>query len=77
MTRVVHFEIGARDPEQSATFYEGVFGWSFEKWDGPIMIVPSKTCKKLYNRFLFTNLTFCASGGSLALLVPKKLRTWR
>lgn len=35
MTRVVHFEIGARDPEQSATFYEGVFGWSFEKWDGP------------------------------------------
>lgn len=35
MTRVIHFEIGARDPEQSAAFYTDVFGWSFEKWDGP------------------------------------------
>lgn len=35
MNRVVHFEISASDPEQSADFYKKVFGWTFEKWDGP------------------------------------------
>ncbi|NQS91290.1 MAG: VOC family protein [Chloroflexi bacterium] len=36
MSRVVHFEIPADDPERSISFYEKVFGWRFEKWDGPV-----------------------------------------
>ncbi len=36
MSRVVHFEIPADDPERSIKFYEEVFGWTIEKWDGPI-----------------------------------------
>ncbi len=36
MSRVVHFEIPADDPERSIKFYETVFGWTIEKWDGPI-----------------------------------------
>jgi predicted enzyme related to lactoylglutathione lyase len=35
MSRVVHFEIGAADPERSAAFYQAVFGWSVQKWNGP------------------------------------------
>jgi predicted enzyme related to lactoylglutathione lyase len=36
MSRVVHFEIPADDPERAIRFYEKVFGWRIEKWDGPI-----------------------------------------
>jgi predicted enzyme related to lactoylglutathione lyase len=36
MPRVVHFEIPADEPERAARFYEQVFGWKVEKWDGPI-----------------------------------------
>ena len=36
MPRVVHFEIHAGDPERAVTFYEKVFGWSFQKWEGPM-----------------------------------------
>jgi predicted enzyme related to lactoylglutathione lyase len=36
MSRVVHFEIPADDPERAITFYEKVFKWKIEKWDGPI-----------------------------------------
>jgi len=35
MTRVVHFEIPADDPERAIKFYEKVFGWQITKWDGP------------------------------------------
>src|SRR5688500_12035590 len=35
MPRVVHFEIGANDPERAVQFYEKVFGWKMNKWDGP------------------------------------------
>ncbi len=35
MPRVVHFEIPADDPERTASFYQDVFGWQFEKWRGP------------------------------------------
>ena len=35
MARVVHFELAADDPERAAKFYEGVFGWQIQKWDGP------------------------------------------
>ena len=36
MSRVVHFEVPADDPERAIKFYESVFGWRIEKWDGPI-----------------------------------------
>ena len=35
MPRVIHFEIPAEDPERAVHFYENVFGWKIEKWDGP------------------------------------------
>lgn len=36
MPRVVHFEIHAADPERAISFYEKVFGWNFQKWEGPM-----------------------------------------
>ena len=36
MPRPVHFEISAENPERATTFYGKVFGWSFNKWDGPM-----------------------------------------
>jgi predicted enzyme related to lactoylglutathione lyase len=36
MPRVVHFEIDAMKPEEAARFYENVFGWKFQKWEGPM-----------------------------------------
>ncbi|MEP6920405.1 MAG: VOC family protein [bacterium] len=36
MPRVVHFEIHAGDPQRAVSFYEKVFGWSFQKWEGPM-----------------------------------------
>ena len=35
MSRVVHFELCADDPERAVKFYEEVFGWKIQKWDGP------------------------------------------
>lgn len=31
MNRVVHFEIHAADPDKLQAFYEGLFGWKFQK----------------------------------------------
>ena len=36
MPRPIHFEIPADDTERAADFYRKVFGWKFEKWDGPM-----------------------------------------
>ena len=36
MSRVTHFEIPADNPERAIKFYETVFSWTIEKWDGPI-----------------------------------------
>ncbi len=36
MPRVVHFEIDAEKPERAISFYEKVFGWKVEKWEGPV-----------------------------------------
>ncbi len=36
MARVVHFEIYTDDPEAVRPFYESVFGWKIQKWDGPV-----------------------------------------
>ena len=35
MSRVVHFELAADDPERATRFYHEVFGWQSQKWDGP------------------------------------------
>jgi predicted enzyme related to lactoylglutathione lyase len=34
--RPVHFELPADDPARCITFYNKAFGWTFEKWDGPM-----------------------------------------
>ncbi|HEY6263498.1 MAG TPA: VOC family protein [Candidatus Acidoferrum sp.] len=36
MSRVVHFEIPASDPERAAAFYKKAFDWKIEKWPGPM-----------------------------------------
>ncbi len=36
MSRVIHFEIPADDPARASKFYGSVFGWKFEKWEGPM-----------------------------------------
>lgn len=36
MPRVVHFEIHAGDPERAVRFYQAVFDWKFQKWEGPM-----------------------------------------
>ncbi len=36
MPRPVHFEIPAGDPAKAIAFYESVFGWKFQKWEGPL-----------------------------------------
>lgn len=36
MSRVVHFEINADDPERAVKFYTEVFGWEIKKWEGPM-----------------------------------------
>jgi len=35
MPRVVHFEFTAHDPDRAIKFYKDVFGWTFNKWEGP------------------------------------------
>jgi uncharacterized protein len=35
MPRVVHFEMGAEQPERAAKFYTEVFGWKIFRWEGP------------------------------------------
>jgi uncharacterized protein len=36
MPRVSHFEIHADNPDRAIQFYTGLFGWQFQKWDGPM-----------------------------------------
>ena len=36
MSRIVHFELPADDPERAIEFYKKVFGWHIYKWEGPI-----------------------------------------
>jgi hypothetical protein len=36
MPRPIHFEIPADNPTRAAKFYEGLFGWKFTKWEGPM-----------------------------------------
>ncbi len=34
MSRAVHFEIQASNPAALMDFYAGLFGWTFNKWEG-------------------------------------------
>ena len=34
MSRVIHFEIHAEQPERAVQFYTDCFGWQFNKWPG-------------------------------------------
>lgn len=36
MSRVVHFEFSADDPERVRDFFARVFGWRVERWGGPL-----------------------------------------
>ena len=36
MPRPIHFEIPADQPERAIAFYQKVFGWRFQKWEGPM-----------------------------------------
>jgi predicted enzyme related to lactoylglutathione lyase len=36
MPRPIHFEIPADNPDRAIAFYEAVFGWTFQKWAGPM-----------------------------------------
>jgi predicted enzyme related to lactoylglutathione lyase len=35
VSRVVHFEIHADDPDRAERFYGEVFGWRITRWNGP------------------------------------------
>ena len=35
MSRVIHFDLSADDPERAAEFYQNVFDWRVNKWEGP------------------------------------------
>ena len=36
MPRPIHFEIPAENPERAMQFYSTLFGWKFQKWEGPV-----------------------------------------
>ena len=49
MPRPIHFDLTADEPERAMKFYKDVFGWKFEKWDGPMeyWMVTTGTKKEL------------------------------
>ncbi len=36
MNRPTHFEIHSSDPDKTAAFFQGIFGWKSQKWEGPM-----------------------------------------
>ncbi len=36
MPRITHFDIPSDNPERAQKFYQEVFEWKFDKWDGPM-----------------------------------------
>jgi predicted enzyme related to lactoylglutathione lyase len=46
MPRPVHFEIQAADPKRAIAFYTALFGWAFNKWEGPLDYWLIKTGEK-------------------------------
>jgi len=43
MSRVIHFEINANNPERAVKFYSAVFGWKIENFGGPVDYWLAKT----------------------------------
>jgi uncharacterized protein len=43
MPRIVHFDLPADDIARAQKFYSEVFGWKFDKWDGPMEYWMTKT----------------------------------
>lgn len=43
MSRVVHFEINADEPERAVKFYYNAFGWEIQKHNGPFDYWLAKT----------------------------------
>lgn len=39
MSRPVHFEIHAADMDRAQTFYETMFGWSFQSWGDDYRVI--------------------------------------
>jgi predicted enzyme related to lactoylglutathione lyase len=35
LPRIIHFEYNVKNIEKTIKFYEKIFGWKIEKWDGP------------------------------------------
>jgi predicted enzyme related to lactoylglutathione lyase len=36
MLRPIHFDLTVDNPDRAMTFYRDIFGWKFEKWNGPM-----------------------------------------
>jgi hypothetical protein len=36
MPRIIHFDVPADDVARAQKFYGDVFGWKFDKWNGPM-----------------------------------------
>jgi uncharacterized protein len=36
MPRPIHFDLTVENPERAMNFYRDIFGWKFEKWNGPM-----------------------------------------
>jgi uncharacterized protein len=36
MPRPIHFDLTAEQPDRAIKFYQNVFAWKFQKWDGPM-----------------------------------------
>jgi len=36
MSKPFYFELAVEDPERAMEFYKQVFGWTMQKWDGPM-----------------------------------------
>jgi predicted enzyme related to lactoylglutathione lyase len=36
MPRIIHFDLPADDPARAQKFYSEIFGWKFDKWNGPM-----------------------------------------
>lgn len=36
MPRPIHFDLTVDNPDRAMKFYMNVFGWNFQKWDGPM-----------------------------------------
>ncbi|MDH5232938.1 MAG: VOC family protein [Gammaproteobacteria bacterium] len=36
MNRPTHFEITSDNPQKTVEFYANAFGWTINKWDGPV-----------------------------------------